>query len=230
MRIFKIGPSELGWLRSDCERCLVRQIVHGIRRPGGPPDAFNLADSAMKRWFQGDPDKVHHLGVGPPFSVIAQGLQVESQPLSFPEFGVEIVIKGRLDALVSCDNETWVVDYKTTSRAELAPRTYSPQLHAYAFALEQPAGNSTPRDIDGLALLIYRPEKFACKPERRISGLYGPIEWLDVPRDQGKFLDLLRKVAALLSGAEQPAPNQQCAYCVYFGAVPYEHAPVGGAA
>jgi len=227
---FTIGPSQLGWLRGDCERCFLREVAHGVRRPGGPPDAFNLADGAMKRWFQGDPEKVHDLGVGPPFAVVEQGMHVESMPLSFPEFDVDLVVKGRLDALVRCGDEAWVVDYKTTSRAELAPRTYSPQLHAYAFALETPAAGTKAIDVDGLALLIYRPEKFACKPERKISGLYGPIEWLEVPRDRERFLETLRDVAALLSGAEQPAPNPKCAYCVYYGAVPFERAPVGGAA
>jgi hypothetical protein len=78
MKRFVVGPSQLGWLRADCERCFVREVAYGVRRPGGPPDAFNLADGAMKRRFDGGPEVQHDLGVGPSFTVIAQGLHVRS--------------------------------------------------------------------------------------------------------------------------------------------------------
>jgi PD-(D/E)XK nuclease superfamily len=220
-----VGPSQLGWLRADCERCFVREVRHRVRRPGGPPDAFNLADAAMKARFDGGPDIVHDLGVGPRFRVVAQGLWVESYPVPFPEHGFELVVRGKLDALVrTVDGETLVVDYKTSAQGELAPRTYGPQLHAYALALEAPAAGTEPVQVDGLALLVYRPTRFTYRTESRVSGLYGPHEWVEVPRDDGAFVASLGRTAALLAGAE-PTPNPKCAWCVYYGAV-----PVGGAA
>jgi hypothetical protein len=228
VRRFVVGPSQLGWLRADCERCFVREVAHGVRRPGGPPDAFNLADSAMKTFFDRG-DAVHDLGVGPPFSIVAQGMHVESHPIGFDELDVELVLKGRLDALVQVGDDLVVVDYKTTTKDELAPRTYAPQLQSYAFALEAPKEGQPPRIVDGLALLVYRPTSFACRPERRVSGLYGPTEWIEVPRDDGAFLALLRRTAALLAGAEQPTPNPRCPFCQYYGAVPLDRA-IGGAA
>jgi hypothetical protein len=51
----------------------------GRARSGVPPDVYNLADAAMKAFFDRD-DAVHDLGVGPPFTVVAQGLHVESHP------------------------------------------------------------------------------------------------------------------------------------------------------
>jgi CRISPR/Cas system-associated exonuclease Cas4 (RecB family) len=224
MKRFIVGPSQLGWLRADCERCFVREVAYGVRRPGGPPDAFNLADAAMKRRFDGGPEIQHDLGVGPPFTVIAQGLHVQSKPIIFPEYEIELVIKGRLDALVRTveSAETLVVDYKTATRDELDPRTYAAQLQAYATALEIAHNEALSTAIDGLALLIYRPHAFTYRADRRIAGLYGTSEWLEVPRDDFKFEVLLRRVAALLGGREQAQPNPQCGYCSYYGALPWQ--------
>ncbi len=216
-----ISPSQIGWLRADCERCFVREVAHGIRRPGGPPDVYNLADGAMKRRFDGDPSTMHNLGIGPTFSILAQGLHVQSHPISFAAYDVELILKGRLDALVRTDNgKLLIVDYKTSSRDEIDARTYSPQLHAYALSLEMPQDPRLHHDIDGLALLVYRPKEYTYRAERRVSGLYGQTEWVEVPRNDAKFLEQLRRVAALVTFAEQPIPNPRCAYCVYYGALP----------
>jgi CRISPR/Cas system-associated exonuclease Cas4 (RecB family) len=224
MKRFIVGPSQLGWLRADCERCFVREVAYGVRRPGGPPDAFNFADAAMKRRFDGGPEVQHDLGVGPPFTVIAQGLHVQSQPIIFTEYDIELVIKGRLDALVRTveSAETLVVDYKTATREELDPRTYAAQLQAYAMSLEISHNDSLSTTIDGLALLIYRPHAFTYRADRRIAGLYGTSEWLEVPRDDFRFELLLRRVAALLGGLEQAQPNPKCGYCAYYGALPWQ--------
>ena len=228
MRRINISPSHLGWLRADCERCLVREVAHGVRRPGGPPETYNLADRAMKTWFDDRHDADISLGVGPTFRVISQGQWVESRPLSFPDYDLEIVVRGKLDALIRTADETIVVDYKTTTKGELAPRTYTAQLHAYAFALESPAGTTEAVKVDGLALLLYRPSLFSHRPEKGISGLYGPTEWLEVPRDDGSFHNLLARLAALAAGAIQPTPNPKCLFCIYFGAVPPEPLAVAG--
>lgn len=231
MKRITLSPSHLGWLRADCERCLVREVAYGVKRPGGPPEAYNLADKAMKTWFDDRHDAEISLGVGPTFRVVAQGQHVESRPLEFPNYDLEIVVKGRLDALVrTTDDETIVVDYKTTTKGEVAPRTYTAQLHAYAFALESPARAADETTIDGLALLLYRPVSFSHRPEKAVSGLYGPTEWLEVPRDDASLHQLLERVAALSVGAVQPTPNPKCMFCTYYGAVPLERVAVGGAA
>jgi len=224
---FTIGPSQLGWLRGDCERCFLREVAHGVRRPGGPPDAFNLADQAMKKRFD-EGEALHDLGVGPRFRIVAQGLHVESQPIPFPARDVELVVKGKLDALVRTeDDEVVVVDYKTLSKTEIATRSYAPQLGAYCLALEAPREGMERQGIDALALLVFRPQSFTYRTERRVSGLYGATEWLEVPREDASFLTLLDHVAALLGGHEQPVPNPACAWCRYYGAVPLL---IGGAA
>jgi hypothetical protein len=88
--------------------------------------------------------------------------------------------------------------------------------------MEASHNGSLATPVDGLALLVYRPHDFTYRSERRISGLYGTTEWLEVPRDDAKFEKLLYRVAALLAGKEQPNPNSKCSFCAYYGALPWQ--------
>lgn len=229
MKRFVLSPSDLGWLLADCERCFARQARFGVRRPGGPPDAFSAADRAMKAYFEAGVGTVRHgLGVGPPFVVVAQNFVTESAPLAFDDLDLEIVVRGKLDALVRTDDDrTLVVDYKTKVRDVPIDATYAPQLQAYALGLEHPKPGIDACAVDGLALLVYNASRFAFKCEAATSGLFGATDWVDVARDDAAFLDLLRRVATLLAGAE-PRPNPNCVWCKFYGAVPLMQ--VGGAA
>jgi len=223
-----VSPSQLGWLLTDCERCFVREARFGVRRPGGPPDAFSAADKAMKSYFErGVGEVVHELGVGPPLTIVAQNLFTESSPLAYDDIDVELVVRGRLDALVrTADGRVLIVDYKTKVRDVPIDATYAPQLQAYALGLEHPVHGVQPHAIDGLALLVYNAARFAFRPESATSGLFGVTDWVEVERDDAAFHALLRRVATLLAGAE-PRPNAKCAWCRFYGAVP---TGVGGAA
>jgi hypothetical protein len=65
--------------------------------------------------------------------VIAQGLHVQSRPIAFAEYEIELVIKGRLDSHIRAveSAETLVVDYKTATREEL-PNALAGRLPALA--------------------------------------------------------------------------------------------------
>ena len=213
-RILRISPASLGFVLSQCEACFVREVRDGIKRPGGPPEIFNLADRAMKEAFASK--QLVDLGIGPKFTVLGQGLSVESAPIKFPELGVAIVLAGRLDAFVlTAADERVVVDYKTTANG-LSPETYRAQLSAYAFALENPGKRSQlpPTMVDGLALLVYRPTSFAYRPYG-LCGLYGRTQWVELPRRDDKLHDTLQQVAALVTGARPPEVGKDCRYCAY---------------
>lgn len=123
--------------------------------------------------------------------------------------------EGSIDALVrTTDDELFLVDYKTTKASDGLKR-YRRQLAAYCFALENPWDARTMRYIiDGFALLVYHPHKFAYR-ESGVAGLYGPAEWIELPRRDDLFLSFLDDVASLLAQPQLPAPGAGCAYCVY---------------
>jgi hypothetical protein len=211
----RIAPADLVHLYSECPRCFVQKVKHGVRRPGVFPDVYNVADRAMKAAFA---DAVEHpvdIGVGPRFRVIAQGFSVASATIPFPQHGISLRFEGSIDALVrTVDDEMFLVDYKTTNAQEGLTR-YRRQLAAYAWALENPADpRIAPYVIDGFALLIYRPQKYAYRVSG-VAGLYGRAEWLELPRRDDQFLGFLDGVAERLAQPRVPAASPDCMYCAY---------------
>ena len=145
--------------------------------------------------------------------MLAQNAYVRSAFVAFEKLGVSLAIGGSYDALVETEHgEVFVVDYKTTNADEGALRKFRRQLAAYAFALEHPAAGPA-IEIDGHALLAYRPENFAYRT-RGLSGLYGRSAWIEIPRDDAAFGCLLADVAETLSHG-LPAPSRACAFCAY---------------
>lgn len=230
MRTYNVTPSHLGYLYEDCQRCMARDVLYGVKRPGGPPDAFSAADKAMKAYFErGIGENRHEIGVGPAFRVEVQSLWTESIPLAFDDLDVEIVVRGKLDALLIDDAGRRIVcDYKTRVSGKPIDATYAPQLMAYAFGLENPKKGVQPQRVDALALLVYNATDFAFRTECATSGLFGKTSWIDVDRDDDAFFAQLRRVAELLAGAE-PKACKGCPWCTFYGAVPFERALVGGA-
>ena len=213
--VVSIAPADLVHLYRDCPRCFVQKVRHGVRRPGVFPDVYNVADRAMKTAFADAAAEPVDLGVGPRFRVVAQGFRVKSAPIPFSRLGIALRFEGWIDALVrTTDDELFLVDYKTT-KAQDGLMTYRRQLAAYCFALENPWDARTMRyEIDGFALLVYRPYKFAYR-NSGVAGLYGPSEWIELPRRDDLFLKFLEEMAALLSQRDLPAPSPGCAYCAY---------------
>ncbi len=211
MKNVVISPSDLVYLWSDCRRCFGEKVLSGVRRPGVFDPAYGMADKAMKRAFA-DVALVD-LGVGPKFRVLAQNAWVRSAQVEFDALGVSLTVSGAYDALVETEHgEIFVVDYKTTNADEGALRKFRRQLAAYAFALEHPAQGPS-IDVDGHALLAYRPENFAFRT-RGLSGLYGRSAWVEIPRDDLAFSTLLTDVAESLARESLPSAPA-CAFCAY---------------
>jgi PD-(D/E)XK nuclease superfamily len=215
---FRVPPATLGYLLRDCERCFVRDVRYRVRRPGAPSPVYNLADGAMKRAFDVGEGCWIDIGVpeAPRFRPIAQGFAVASAPIVFPDVGVELVLAGMLDAFVETDDGRRIlVDYKTSS--EVSAARYAGQLSGYAFALQNPAAGVRYEAtiVDAMALLVFQPRSFVAK-RTGVCGLYGPTTWIEVPQDDRKFLELMRRVAALLGGIIPPAAAPSCSYCTYF--------------
>jgi hypothetical protein len=218
MRPITMGPSQLGFILADCERCFVREVRDGVRRPGMVPEIFNLADKAMKDEF-GRRDLIDLETPGiPRFKLLAQNCRVESTAIPFEALGVAVKLAGRLDALVETeDGRRFVVDYKTAVKPVPVDR-YRAQLGAYALALAWPRDGVEPVEVGGTALLVMHARHVGMRPNR--LGVYGEPEWIDIERDDVEMVELLRHAAALVAGAEQPRHRRDCAYCIYYGAVP----------
>lgn len=216
MTSFRLSPSDLTFLWDGCPCCFYLKVARGFNRPFGPfPRIFNDIDALMTSHYNGR--RTEQVAPGMPPGIIQFGQQwVQSRPLAVPGASATCFIRGRFDTAVAFDDGTFgLVDFKTSSRkAEHIP-FYSRQLHAYAFALEQPApGRFSLSPVTTLGLLVFEPTAYQHAADRP-AALAGEVAWLEVPRNDGQFLAFLGEVVTLLEQPEPPEARPDCAWCKY---------------
>jgi len=206
-----LSPSDFAFLWDDCKRCFYRKVVCRQPRPRSPfPSVFGKIDRAMKEHYLGE--RAETAAKGMPAGVIGGGDRwVKSAPVALPGCSRPVVIRGQVDVLVDCDDGSLgVVDFKTTVPRADHLATYSRQLHAYAWALEHPAGG-LPAPVSSLGLLCFLPETFDARGRR--AGLFGALEWIEIPRNEEGFRRFLHDVLDVLEGPTPPPPTKDCSWC-----------------
>ena len=141
---------------------------------------------------------------------------VKSIPISFPDSSTQVVLKGRLDAILAFEDGSYgVIDYKTSEATEEKAAFYSRQLSAYAYALENPApGAFALSPITRLGLFIITPERYEPFRNGEIAFMTKTV-WMDIPRDDATFLALLGEIVALLDNPNPPESANDCGLCNY---------------
>lgn len=208
---WELSPTDLTFLWDECRRCFYRKVVLGQPRPRSPfPRVFGAIDRAMKDCLVGR--RPEELAPGAPAGVIwSPDCWVRSAPICLPGCTTSVVLRGRLDALVACDNRTdAVVDFKTALPSDPQVPLYARQLHAYAWALERPAAGS-PTAVSALGLLCFAPDAFDADKTR--AALLGDLSWIDVPRNDEQFEEFLVDVVSMVEAPEVPDPSPSCGWC-----------------
>ena len=179
------------------------------------PKIFNVIDKEMRQCFQGKRLEKYVSGVSS--GVVEYGEKwVQSQPISFADKRSVCFIKGKLDTIIKFDNATYgIIDFKTTQRKAESLPIYSRQLHAYAYALEHPAANQfSLSPISRLGLLVYEPQRFTVGNINQAL-LKGELAWIEISRNDNKFLDFLKQVVCLLEKPTPPPASPSCEWCQY---------------
>lgn len=206
-----LSPSDFAFLWDDCPRCFYLKVARKQPRPSSPfPSVFGRIDRAMKEFYLGE--RAELAAAGMPVGVIGGGDRwVKSAPLLVPGSARTCLIRGRVDVLVDCDDgTTGVVDFKTTIPKPDHIATYGRQLHAYAMALEHPS-SGRPEEVSSLGLLCYLPDSYEAAEGR--AGLFGDLQWIEVPRDDLSFAKFLQEIVAILDQSEPPPPAPGCQWC-----------------
>lgn len=135
----KLNPSAMTFLWEGCKRCWWMTVVAGVRQPSIPmPGIFAAIDREMRRHLIGAPTSA--LDPDLPAGVIKDGVTVVSAPISFPDIATRAYILGRTDGVIYFEDGTaGIPDWKTTGSSEKDWGVYRAQLHAYAFAVENPS-------------------------------------------------------------------------------------------
>jgi hypothetical protein len=213
-KIWTLSPSEFGFLWQECKRCYFLKVTRKFARPSIFPKIFTIIDGAMRDRF--DRQRTEHAApMLPPGVFDCREQWVQSAPISLPGRGVQLVLRGKLDANVRFDDNTFaVVDFKTSQQSEKNIDTYTRQLSAYAHALENAAaGMLSLKPVNRLGLLVFEPKSFSSA--REAAQFTGSLTWAEIPRDDNAFLKFLGEVAAILELATPPPPAPGCNWCTY---------------
>ncbi len=214
---WRLSPSDFAFLWEECKRCFYLKVVKGVTRPSGPlPKIFTVIDSRMKAAYLGRRTELISKRM-PPGKVTFEEKQVESQPISVSGHSSRCYIKGRFDAALELDSgEFGVVAFKTSERNKDHIAIYARQLHAYAYALENPAPKSFALSpISTMGLLVFEPDTY--KPYDGKADLTGSVTWIEIPRRDDEFFGFLSEVLTVIEAPAPPPADPNCAWCLYRG-------------
>ncbi len=188
----------------------------GITQPSIPlPAVFSKIAGLLKTYYSGKSTDLLHPSLPP--GIVKYGEQwVQSKNISFKGHKDNIYIKGRFDIVVEFNDNTYgVIDFKTGNITDEKSTLYSRQLNAYSYALENPAQRAmslTP--VNKLGLLYFYPNDINQKSIEKL--LYvSEIQWIEIDKNDRKFLDLLEQTLTILELDTPPAPDPGCIWCNY---------------
>jgi len=216
MKEYKLSPSDFAFLWEECKCCFYLKVAMGFDRPRSAfPSIFGAIDSAMTACYNGM--HAQAITTGMPNGRIRLGQKwVRSRPIPVGIGDRTYCISGRLDALIELEDNTWgVIDFKTSKARGPQIPLYSRQLHAYAYALENPARDPLPvGPVTRLGLLVFEPTSLVHNTDQT-ADLKGRLTWVEMRRDDAAFMDFLGQVVALVSQPEPPDPAPDCPWCAY---------------
>jgi len=213
---YKLSPSDLTFLYEGCKHCFVLKVKHGISQPSIPlPGIFSIIASLQKNHYSGRRTEEFCPQL-PPGIVTLGEKRVQSAPIKFDDLESTCVIAGRFDVVAELDDGSFaVLDFKTGNPSEDKVDMYGRQLHAYAFALENPAqGALKLSPISRMGLLYFTPDQ--CEyTGNDCQVLSGRMSWHEVKRDDATFHRFLHEVVSLLDGPLPEPDPETCDWCSY---------------
>ena len=214
-KLFKLSPSDLTFLYSECPRCFYLKVKEGLSRPRGiMPTIFIKIDGIMKDHFEGKSPRDIDPSL-PAGKVIFGDRWLQSKTFKDRRTGNSIYLKGKSDTVLGFDDKSFgVVDFKTSSVKDSNVERYSRQLHSYALCLENAAeGKPALAPVSRLGLFVVEPTKLL--KENKDYYFKNSVSWQEIPRNDEAFFEFLREVTALLSQDKIPAAGNSCSHCNY---------------
>ena len=213
--IYKLSPSDFSFLYGGCKRCFYLKVMHNIQQPSIPlPSIFTQMADLLVNYYNGKRTSKLHIAL--PSGIVRYGERyVESKVIQIEGYNAKCFIRGRFDIAIEFDDGTYaVVDFKTGSPSEEHVKLYSRQLHAYAFALENPArGAMSLSPVTKLGLLYFHPSKVSQQESEWLS-YDAEIIWVEVQKDYKEFERFIKEVLGLLDG-RCPEFSPDCRWCQY---------------
>jgi len=209
-----ISPSDLTFSWDGCHRCLWLYYSHQIKPALFMPLVGDLANMQEINCLNKSSAELH--ADMPAGRAIDHGGWVQSTPIVVDGTTTPYAIRGKYDLLMEmADGSYGIIDCKFQARDNDKSSFYSPQLEAYAFALENPA-KGEPKKISTLGLLVWSPVKI----RGTSSGNFGMelrCSWYPIERNPEALQVRLREFIHTVTG-DAPASDDKCDQCNYIAA------------
>lgn len=208
--MFKLSPSDFKYLYEDCKHCYYQKIKRGVFLPSiGMPGVFSKMNSLLQNTIIGMDLREINSGLPAGKIEVKEGF-LRSKPI--PPIN-DCYISGRFDIVSHLDDGTHaVIDFKITNPGEDKLSKFSPQLHAYKFALENPEIGS-PRKVSKMGVVAISPEEISF-PGDDVIFKTKPY-WFEIKEDMKGFYSFISEVSALLNGSIPKEDPSNCKWCYY---------------
>ena len=209
--MYKLSPSDFAYLWTDCKFCYYQKVKLGVVHSGIFPAMFGRINKLLQDSIMGMNLQDIHPDLPSGIIEIQEGF-MKSKVVR----GTNCFVSGRFDILTKLDDGTYaVIDFKiTTPDEEKILSKYSSQLHAYKFALENPADDTLPVKISKMGVVSINPDEMKLDNGKVVfttTPTYHPIE-----EDMESFYGLVRDISGVLEGGV-PLASETCASCVCRG-------------
>ena len=209
-----ISPSDLTFGLSTCKRCLWIKYWFKVIMPGQFPLVGTMA-ALQEEHFQGADMPTIDPSLRPG-KVSKWGEWVKSKPLIVNGVESRWRILGKYDLVSTNDDGTiGLIDCKVSDSPRDSGQFYSPQLEAYAYALENPAAGKA-QTVASMGLLVWKPTTaIGSTVDEYGFGVFQ--KYVPVERDQANFLKVIGEFIDVLEG-ELPESGAECQTCNYLTA------------
>lgn len=207
-QIYKLSPSDFAYLYEDCKFCYYQKVKFGIAPSSIFPSMFGRINKLLQDSIMGK--NLQEIIPSLPSAVISiQEGFLRSKVIP----GTNVFLSGRFDILSKLEDGSFaIIDFKITAPDdEKLLKKYTSQLHAYKYAMENPA-EGEPIKISKMGAVSVNPDEMKLTNGKIIfttTPTYHPIE-----ENMEAFLALMKDISGLLSG-ETPPISETCPLCIY---------------
>jgi len=208
-KTYKLSPSDFAYLWNDCKHCYYQKVKNGITYSGPFPAMFGRINNLLQTSIMGMNLQDVHPDLPNGIIEIQEGY-VRSKLIP----GTNVYLSGRFDILSKLTDESYaLIDFKiTVPDEEKIFKKYASQLHAYKFALENPADGQAPIKISKMGAVSINPDQMKLVNKRVV--FTATPAWHEVKEDMNNFFKLINEISGVLNG-KKPLPSATCPLCLY---------------
>ena len=194
-KLYKISPSDFKYLWEYCKHCYYQKIVNGISPPSMPfPGIFTKMNGQMQGMAIGRniTDLVKGLPAG---KFHSQEVYLKSKPVPNKSL---CFLTGRLDILTEFeDGNCGIIDLKITDPKDESLYKFSRQLHAYKYAMENPADGEA-IEVSKIGLIVVAPQEVSF--HKGLIFFRSKPVWKEFKIDMNDFYIFIDEISDFLSG------------------------------